>query len=97
VSRWRQGHPTPLGRSCHDLLPVLSEKAGDDERAQMGARFAEVTGSSDDSRAAEPREGQGASSGGEPTKDELYQKAKEQGIECRSKMTKEELANAVES
>jgi hemerythrin superfamily protein len=78
-----------------DLLPVLSEKASDDERAQMGARFAQETGSSDDSRANEPREGQETSSG--PTRDELYEKAKEQGIEGRSTMTKDELAKAVES
>jgi hemerythrin superfamily protein len=79
-----------------DLLPVLSEKAGDDERAQMGARFAQETGNSDDSRAGEPREGQEESGGG-PTKDELYQKAKEQGIEGRSTMTKDELEKALKS
>jgi hemerythrin superfamily protein len=79
-----------------DLLPVLSEKAGDDERRQMGARFAQATGNSDDSRADEPREGQEKSRGG-PTKDELYQKAKAEGIVGRSTMTKDELARALRS
>jgi hemerythrin-like domain-containing protein len=36
-----------------------------------------------------------AASGEEPTRDELYQKAQEQGIEGRSHMTKAELADAV--
>ena len=76
----------------------VGRTASDNERAQMGDRFAQVTGSSDHSRADEPREGQKkSSSGSEPTPDELHQKAKEHGIEGRSKMTKDELAKAVQS
>ena len=38
----------------------------------------------------------GGSSSGEPTKEELYEQAKEAGIEGRSTMSKAELAEAVE-
>ena len=69
-----------------DLLPVLSREASDDEREELGARFAEVTGhEADDVRPAS-----------ELTRDELYEQAKEQGVEGRSSMSKEELARAVE-
>jgi hypothetical protein len=37
----------------------------------------------------------GSSGDDEPTRDELYQQAQEQGIEGRSNMTKAELADAV--
>lgn len=74
-----------------ELLPVLSDRASDDERAQLGARFAEATGSSDTSDGAETRgEGPG------PTRDELYAEAKKRDIAGRSSMTKEQLAAAVE-
>ena len=72
----------------NELLPVLSEKASDAERESMGARFMEETG--DDGSALAPR-------AGGPTKQELYEKAKKQGIEGRSSMTKDELARAVDS
>jgi hypothetical protein len=36
-----------------------------------------------------------STSGDEPTRDELYQQAQEQGIEGRSQMTKQELAEAL--
>ena len=69
-----------------DLLPVLSEKASDDEREELGARFAEVTG----------HEGDDVRPASELTRDELYRQAREQGVEGRSSMSKEELAQAVE-
>lgn len=72
----------------NDLLPVLKEKATPAERESMGARFMQQTG--DDGSAVGP------GSGG-PTKQELYEKAKEQGIEGRSTMTKDELAKAVDA
>lgn len=72
----------------NDLLPVLKEKASAAERESMGARFMQQTG--DDGSAVGP------GSGG-PTKQELYEKAKEQGIEGRSTMTKDELAKAVDA
>lgn len=87
-----------------DLLPVLSRKAGEQEREAMGRRFLEETGQaggagSDASAATDSGSGSGGSrSGGsaEPTKAELYEKAKEQDIEGRSTMTKDELKQAVE-
>jgi len=72
-----------------DLLPVLSEKASADERDELGTRFAEATGTED-------LEIPASASTGEPTKEELYERAKEQGVEGRSTMTKDELARAVE-
>jgi len=70
-----------------DLLPVLSEKASDDEREELGARFAEVTGQElDDVRRTS-----------DLTRDELYERAKEQGVEGRSSMSKDELADAVDN
>jgi len=80
-----------------DLLPVLEKKAGEQEREAMGRRFLEETGQADGgagSYAGPASSGSGGS--GEPTKAELYDKAKEQEIEGRSTMTKEELKEAVE-
>lgn len=67
-----------------DLLPVLSEKASDAERAELGARFAEATGSTAEETAA------GA------TREELLAKAAEQDVPGRSEMTKEQLAEVVD-
>ncbi|MBW6434541.1 hemerythrin domain-containing protein [Actinoplanes hulinensis] len=68
-----------------DLLPVLEKRLAADEREEMGRRFAEVTmGSLPD--------------GGDhhaTTRRELYEKAKEQHITGRSRMSKQELAEAV--
>lgn len=80
-----------------DLLPVLEKKAGEQEREAMGRRFLEETGQADvgaGSDAGPASSGSGGSD--EPTKAELYDKAKEQEIEGRSSMTKEELKEAVE-
>jgi len=74
-----------------DLLPVLSEKASKEEREQLGARFAAETGSSDVTTSS------GSSSDTEATREELYEKAKEQDVPGRSKMSKDELAKAVDS
>lgn len=69
-----------------DLLPVLAERLDDAEREEMGRRFAEATG------------------GGLPdhdghehgaTRRELYQMAREQDVHGRSRMNKQELAEAV--
>ncbi|MEV0900877.1 hemerythrin domain-containing protein [Actinoplanes sp. NPDC049802] len=68
-----------------DLLPVLAERLDADEREEMGRRFAEATmgglPDSDDQHAA--------------TRKELYEKAKEQRVAGRSRMSKQELAEAV--
>lgn len=81
-----------------ELLPVLSEKASDEEREQLGARFAAQTGRSE----VRPEEaGSGAadagstSDPGDATKAELYEQAKDADIPGRSSMTKEELAQAL--
>lgn len=89
-----------------ELLPVLSEKASEDERAELGARFAEVTGHllGDDAERGEPTAGRGTPTAGRgeptagrgtPTRDELYEQARKKGIPGRSGMTKDELAAAL--
>ena len=81
-----------------DLLPVLSAKAGEKEREAMGRRFLDETGQvgADEASTAGSGSGSSAASGDEPTKAELYEKAKEADIEGRSTMTKDELKRAVE-
>lgn len=75
-----------------DLLPVLSEQASDDEREELGARFAEVTGHQLEDEA---ERGTSPDAGG-ATRDELYEQAKEKDIPGRSTMTKDELAEALD-
>jgi hemerythrin superfamily protein len=81
-----------------DLLPILTEKASDEERERMGARFAAETGSGE-TGSGEAGSGEAGSgeAGNDATRDELYEKAKEQDVPGRSKMSKEELADAVDS
>jgi hemerythrin superfamily protein len=92
-----------------DLLPVLEKKAGEQEREAMGRRFLEQTGqagggagSDADAASASPAgsssaaSGSAGDSGEEPTKAELYEKAKEQDVAGRSTMTKDELKQAVD-
>ena len=67
-----------------DLLPVLEEALDDTEREEMGRRFVEATSG------ALPREEHRGN-----TRHDLYERAKEQNIPGRSKMTKDELADAV--
>jgi hemerythrin superfamily protein len=77
-----------------DLLPVLSEKASDEEREQLGARFAAQTGRSE----VRPEEGGSATGAPVPadaTKAELYERAKDADLPGRSSMTKDELAQAL--
>ncbi|GIE89871.1 hemerythrin domain-containing protein [Actinoplanes regularis] len=69
-----------------DLLPILTERLSDADREAMGRRFAEAT--------TGELPGSGRSAGGD-TRRELYERAKEQDIPGRSRMTKEELAQAV--
>jgi hemerythrin superfamily protein len=65
-----------------DLLPILADRLDDDEREEMGRRFAEATtGTPPDT--------------GHETRRELYEKAKEQEIPGRSRMSRDELARAV--
>ena len=73
-----------------ELLPVLSEQASAEERAAMGARFAEQTAWTGGTR------GKNDAGEGGPTRDELYEQAKEQDVPGRSRMTKAELEDAVD-
>ncbi|AEV83270.1 hypothetical protein ACWT_2248 [Actinoplanes sp. SE50] len=66
-----------------ELLPVLAERLSAEEREELGRRFQEAT------------QGTPPAGGHEETRRELYEKAKEQDIPGRSKMTKDELAKAV--
>jgi hemerythrin superfamily protein len=85
-----------------ELLPVLSEQASDEEREQLGARFAAQTGRSE---VRPDLDGSGGSSTSEETsaaavpadatKAELYEQAKDADIPGRSAMTKDELAQAL--
>lgn len=75
-----------------DLLPVLSEKASAEERERMGVRFAAETGG-----AGVDEAGRTGSDPSDLTRAELYEKAKEQDVEGRSTMTKDELAKAVDA
>jgi Rho termination factor, N-terminal domain len=62
---------------------VLSDKASDDEREQLGARFAADTGQA------------GVTVPEDASKSELYEQAKDADIPGRSSMTKDELAQAI--
>ncbi|GIF17238.1 hemerythrin domain-containing protein [Actinoplanes teichomyceticus] len=72
-----------------ELLPILADRLSDAEREEMGRRFVEVT------TGVPPQSVHGAGPAGGETRRELYEKAKEQDIPGRSKMTKEQLAEAV--
>jgi hemerythrin-like domain-containing protein len=67
-----------------ELLPVLKENSSAEELQQMGQRFAEATGA------------KSAGGANDLTRDELYERAKQQGVSGRSEMTKQELAEAVD-
>jgi hemerythrin-like domain-containing protein len=70
-----------------EMLPQAGELLGADRLAQLGQRMAE--------RKQELLGQARSSGGGEPTKEELYEQAKEQDIPGRSKMSKDELAREV--
>jgi hemerythrin superfamily protein len=80
-----------------DLLPVLSEQASDEEREELGARFAEVTGHQlEDEAERGPASRAQGSDGDGVTREELYEQAKKKDVPGRSTMTKDELAKAVD-
>ena len=80
-----------------DLLPVLTERASDEEREELGARFAEVTGHQleDEAERAEPSPDEDADGDG-VTREELYEQAKKKDVPGRSTMSKDELARALD-
>ncbi|WP_430792027.1 hemerythrin domain-containing protein [Actinoplanes sp. G11-F43] len=63
-----------------ELLPILADRLDAAERAEMGRRFAEATSGSADHAT---------------TRRELYEMARDQDIHGRSRMNKQELAEAV--
>jgi hemerythrin superfamily protein len=70
-----------------ELLPLLEQHSTADEREEMGRRFAAATtGKAPGS----------ATSASDLTRDELYERAKQQDVPGRSTMTKDELAEAVD-
>lgn len=102
-----------------ELLPVLSERASDEERAELGTRFAEETGqeledvegasvekpagksagkstSKSSGRSTSKSSGKSSGAGEGATREELYQRAKEQDLPGRSSMSKDELAKALD-
>ena len=80
-----------------DLLPVLSDQASDEEREELGARFAEVTGHQLEDKAERGASSRAQGSDGDGvTRDELYEQAKKKDIPGRSTMSKDELARAVD-
>ena len=72
-----------------EMFPKLREALEDDGLTQLGDKLAQAK-EKELAKAA-----RGSTVEGELTKEELYQKAKEQDIEGRSKMNKEELQEAV--
>jgi hemerythrin-like domain-containing protein len=72
-----------------EIFPKLRQQAGD----EIAALDPEVLERQVESRGASRSGGQGS----EPTKDELYQRAQEADIPGRSQMTKDELAQALET
>lgn len=79
-----------------ELLPVLSRKLDDAARAELGARFVAETGVDlRDLDLAAASAGASGSGSDEPTRDELYEQAKQLDVAGRSSMTKDELAEAV--
>jgi hemerythrin superfamily protein len=79
-----------------DLLPVLTEQASDEEREELGARFAEVTGHELEEEAERGASSSAGADGDGVTRDELYEQAKKKDIQGRSTMSKDELARALD-
>ena len=87
-----------------EILPAFRESAGADRLEELGERFLaakqEALGEGDTAGPGESEaggRGAGEGSAGEGrSKEELYARAREQQVEGRSKMSKEELAEAVD-
>lgn len=73
-----------------EMFPQFRENIGEDKLTKLGEELTQAK------QKAMQQVAGGSAVEGELTKEELYQKAKEQDIEGRSKMNKEELQEAVE-
>jgi hypothetical protein len=84
-----------------EMLPQLEQALGSDRLVELGQAFArrraaELTGNDGGSGQATRQEGHAqAGDGSEKTKEELYAEARDEGIQGRSSMSKEELAQAL--
>ena len=76
-----------------DEPAYLIEQEDGDEVLKSGSELKAAKGSSKGS--SSKGSSSGGSGGKEPTKDELYEKAKKKDVEGRSSMSKDELAKAV--
>ncbi len=77
-----------------ETFPQLAEKLGADEREEMGAAVAEAK-QKGSAPGGKGRASKGGTSG-EPTKQELLERAREKDIPGRSSMTKEKLQAALD-
>ena len=74
-----------------EMFPKLRDTVGEERLQQLGEQAQQAK-----QQLMARQAGTGSTVEGELTKDELYEQAKEQGIEGRSKMNKDELQQAVE-
>ncbi|HVF76547.1 MAG TPA: hemerythrin domain-containing protein [Acidimicrobiales bacterium] len=73
-----------------EMFPKMRDTLGQQTLDELGQKAADAK-----QRLLQQQSGQGSTVEGELTKEELYQKAKEQDVDGRSKMDKDELQQAV--
>jgi hemerythrin-like domain-containing protein len=88
VQRLEQAIQHHVAEEEHEVFPKMREELGRDRMAQLGGELREAM-------SAAPASAPGGRDVLDLTKEELYEKAKQAGIEGRSKMSKAELARAV--
>ena len=78
-----------------DILPAYRKATDADKRAEVGAAFAARKDAERATRGLPPAAAASAADLESLTRDELYERAKEAGVEGRSDMTKDELIKAL--